>query len=172
MRTIIITALFIFCSINSFGQTCDIKKMVDSLKFLKNDSLDCKAELYWRIISQGKKAIPFLIEKLTDTTKTNVSSRCKNSKLNVAEIAVHAITRIASFPMFRITNIQFDTFDERGCWSFYNYFYSNSNKIAFKKKIQNWYSKNKARFLLERIPKANLNQCQIKYGINSYYKWK
>ena len=55
--------------------------MVDSLKYLKADTLDCKADLFWRIVAKGEKVIPFLINKLTDTTPTNVRFRCKNDRL-------------------------------------------------------------------------------------------
>jgi hypothetical protein len=67
MKRLTATIFFIHCMAVSFGQNGAIKSMVDSLQYLKVDTLDCSADLYWRIIAKGDKAIPFLIEKLTDT---------------------------------------------------------------------------------------------------------
>ena len=76
----------------SYGQNAEIKSMIDSLKYLKSDSLDCSADLYWRIIAKGNDVIPFLIDKLTDTTSTNIKSDCKKIKLNVVEVSYEALS--------------------------------------------------------------------------------
>lgn len=149
--------------------------MVDSLQYLEADTLDCKAHLYWRIIAQGKKVIPFLIDKLTDTTKTNVRWHCKKSRLNVGEIAQFALEEIASFPAFLVTNIQYDLIyaDEtgKGCWNFYDFFIINANKSRYQKNMSEWYKKEKLKYKAEKIPKARQTPCQKKYGIHIYYNW-
>jgi hypothetical protein len=171
MKKCIAIIVFSFLHFLSFGQNTDIKIMVDSLQFLKSDTLDCRADLYWRIISKGDKAIPFLIEKLDDTTATNVSYKCKLTKLNVAEVAQQALTTIADFPVFLITHEQFCLITN-GCWSFYDYFYNDGNKIIYKKMVKDWYAINKTKFKAEKISKSLRLDCSFKkYKIITYYRW-
>jgi hypothetical protein len=145
--------------------------MVDSLKFLKGTTIDCSTDLYWRIIATGDKAIPFLIEKLNDTHPTNFKSGCKKTNLNVAEVAYAALTHIMYMPMYVMTHIQFDVIRD-GCWSFYECFYNDINKIAFQKMVRDWYAKEKKNYRLKRIPKSEFNDCYKKFKIKKYLIWK
>ncbi len=175
MKKIIVIALLLYIQLLSFGQNQDIKIMVDSLQYLKADTLDCSADLYWRIIAKGDKAIQFLIDKLTDTTVTNVKFHCKKTRLNVGEIAQFALTEIASFPAFLVTKIQFDSIviDETGkdCWSFYDFLFINTNKPRYEKNLKDWYFKQKTKYKAEKISKRKQTNCQKLYGINQYYRW-
>jgi hypothetical protein len=155
----------------SFGQNADIKSMVDSLQFLNADTLDCKADLYWRIIAKNEKVIPVLINKLSDSTETNISHPCKLTKLNVAEVAYFALQQIAFFPTFVITHIQFDFSYGNGCWSFFDYFFNNANKKHYQDLLRQWYDKNKMKFKAQKISKKNQTLCQKKFQINTYLKW-
>jgi hypothetical protein len=170
-KNTLIIFLLHFSSI-SFGQNTVIKSMIDSLQYINANSLDCSADLYWRIISNGENSIPFLIDKLTDTSSTNIISVCKKTKLNVAEVSYEALTEIGEFPMYLMTHIQFDYFENNGCWSFYTYFYNDRNKKEFKNLVSNWYLKEKNKYKSKRISKNKLSECQKKYGITKFYKWK
>jgi hypothetical protein len=176
MKRLIATFILIHYLTISFGQDTGIKKMVDSLHYLKADTLDCNTGLYWRIISKGEKAIPFLIDKLTDTTQTRVKYHCKKTRLNVGEVAQFALTQIADFPAFLVTKIQFDVIliDDtgEGCWSFYDFFFINSNKPRYQKDVRNWYDKEKLKYKAEKISPKKRTACQIQYGISTYYRWK
>jgi hypothetical protein len=175
MKKIITTTLLIFSLTFSFGQKIDIKAMVDSLRFMKADTFNCSADIYWRIIAQGKNAIPFLIDKLTDTTQTNIKYHCKKIRLNVGEVAQFALTDIADFPAFLVTKIQFDLIiiDEtgQGCWSFYDFLFINSNKPRYQKSVREWYDKEKTKYKAESISYNKQTECQKKYGIDTYYRW-
>jgi len=171
MKRSVIAAFFLLQFTLSFGQTGSIMSMVDSLKYLKADSLDCKADLFWRIVAQGDKAIPFLIAKLTDTTPTNVRFHCKKGKLNVAEIAQRALTNIADFPASAVMHSQFDVIDNDGCWSFYAFFFMNSNKHRYQDSVQAWYSRERPKYKVVKIPKSEQDKCRLKYGIDTYYRW-
>jgi hypothetical protein len=153
-----------------FGQNSDIKSMVDSLQFLETDTLDCKADLYWRIVSKGEQAIPFLIDKLDDTTRTNISFRCKVTKLNIGEVSYFALTEIASFPAFVITNLQFDL-SEHGCWNFFGYLFDNSNKSEYKRMVKEWYSINQSKYRKVPLAKWQFSSCHRIYKIDSYLEW-
>jgi hypothetical protein len=146
--------------------------MVDSLKYLKADTLDCKADLFWRIVAQGNKAIPFLIDKLTDTLPTNVRFHCKKNRLNVGEVAQFALTEIAYFPPYAVTKIQFDYFEDDGCWSFYTFLFMNSNKRRYQDSVRSWYSRERPKYKAVKIPRNEQHECEIQYGIDTYYQWE
>ncbi len=167
---LILSALFL--SKVAFAQTdTTITAMIDSLPYMKAGSFDCDAALYWRIIAKKQEAIPFLIEKLTDTMPTNVYYHCKNAKLNVGEVADFALKEIGYFPVFLVTQIQFDLIDSAGCWNFYGYLFDNLNKADYQKKVRNWYLRNKDKYKEERVPIEELNKCRSTYKIYTYYKW-
>lgn len=155
----------------SFGQNTDVKLMVDSLQYMKADTLDCRATLYWKIISQGEKAIPFLIDKLNDTTPTNISHSCKLIKLNAGEVAYFALQQIAFFPAFVTTHIQFDVTYRNGCWSFFDYLFNNANKKDYQYLVRQWYDTNKAKFKAQKISKKQQTACQKKFHIHTYLMW-
>ena len=163
--------ILITLGLTSFGQNNDIKSMVDSIQFIKTDILDCSADLYWRIIARGDKAIPILIDKLTDTTMTNVSWHCKKDRLNVGEIAHFALDEIMFLPTAVITNIQFDVIVD-GCWTFYDYFFANKNKITYQKILKDWYSLNAIKYKPVKISTKKLSKCKLKYNIDTYYDWE
>jgi len=175
MKKTFAAALFLFFTAISSGQTTNLQSMVDSLRYLSTDTLDCKAGLYWRIIAKGDKAIPFLIEKLTDTTPTNIRFHCKKTRLNTGEVALFALEEIASFPAFLVTKMQFDlvTIDEteQGCWNFYDFIFINANKPRYQKSVREWYSQERLRYKAEKIPAKKQSACQKKYGIDTYYRW-
>lgn len=171
MKKTITTFFLLHYLILSFGQTSNINSMIDSLPYLKTDTLDCSATLYWRIIAQKEKAIPYLIDKLNDTTLTNISYNCKAIKLNVGEVAYFALQQIADFPAFVITHIRFDVFYRNGCWSFFDYFFNNANKKHYQDLVNRWYSSNKTKFKTKKISRKNMTQCQRLYQIDKYLKW-
>jgi hypothetical protein len=171
VKKIVVTMLLLHCFTHSFGQNADITSMVDSLRYLKADTLDCSANLYWRIVAKGEKAIPSLIDKLADTTPTNVSQKCKATKLNVGEVAYFTLEQIAFFPTFEITHIQFDLVDINGCWNFFDYFFDNANKTHYQSLVRQWYDKNKIKFKPSKISRKNQTKCQKLFGIDTYLRW-
>lgn len=173
MKILIAIALLFLRTTVSFGQNENkLKSIVDSLLYLKVDTLDCKADLFWRIVAKGEMAIPFLINKLNDTTLTNISHHCKPTKLNVGEVSYFALQQIAFFPAFDITHIQFDVADGNGCWSFYDYFFNNENKRHYQDSVQQWYVKNKTKFKAQKISRKKQTKCQKLFNIDNYLIWK
>jgi len=156
----------------SFSQRTDIKLMVDSLQYMKADTLDCSADLFWRIVAKGENAIPYLIDRLQDTTPTPISFKCKVGKLNVAEVAYFALDAIAFWPTAVITKQQFDMVDKMGCWSFYDYFLNNKYKPEYQKLIKDWYLINNNKFYRVEFSKKQMNTCLKKYKIQYYLRWK
>lgn len=152
----------------SFEKSKD--SLISLLPTMTSDSLDCNADIYWRIIRRGKESIPLLIESLTDTTMTNVYDHCKNGKLNVGEVSYFALEELVEFPAFVVTQIQFDVIDEHGCWSFYDYLFDNANKKEYQKKVREFYASNK--YVYVKFDTQELNDCRKKYKIDGKLKWK
>jgi hypothetical protein len=72
MKKWIVVAFAVLTMTKLPAQPINIQSLVDSLQYMQSDTLDCSADIYWRIIAQGDKAIRYLIEKLTDT-----KSKCR-----------------------------------------------------------------------------------------------
>jgi hypothetical protein len=144
--------------------------LISQLAEMKTDTLDCSADVYWKIVKKGKKSIPLLIESLTDTTMTNVYDHCKNGKLSVGEVSYFALEELAEFPAFVVTHIQFDVIDEHGCWNFFDYLFDNKNKPEFQKMVRTFYQTNTYKY--EEFKKSELTDCYKKYKIFGKYKWK
>ena len=138
---------------------------------MKTDTFNCKADIYWRIVERGKAAIPFLINKLTDTAKTSIKHPCKKETLNAGEVAHFVLTQIADFPTYLVTKIQFDVFSQ-GCWSFYEYLFNNAAKTHYQKSVRDWYDKEKKHYKAKKISKKNQTECQKLFGIDTFYRWR
>ena len=143
--------------------------LISQLAEMKTDTLDCSADVYWKIVKRGKESIPLLIESLTDTTITNIYDHCKKGNLNVGEVSYFALEEIAEFPAFVVTHIQFDVITD-GCWSFYDYLYNNKNKPEYQKLVRIFYQSNIYKY--DEFKKTELTDCHKKYGITGKYKWK
>src|SRR5258705_13993762 len=97
--------LITFACISLSAQTTETSRLIDSIYLIKSDSLDCSASIYWRIVAKGKEAIPYLFEKLLDSTTTKVQHPCKMKTLSVGDIAFLALNQIADFPAFVVLQI-------------------------------------------------------------------
>jgi len=164
-------------TIAGFSQANAICKLTDSLQYVTGDSIGCESSIFWRIVAKGEAAIPYLIDKLTDTTLTPVKHHCKTTPLNVGELAYFALVEIADFPAFMVTRIQFDviTIDEstgKYCWTFYDFLFLNRNKARYQKNMRDWYAREKKEYKKIVIPPRKRTGCQKKYGIGTYYRWR
>lgn len=144
--------------------------LISQLPEMKTDTLDCSADVYWKIIKRGKESIIPLIESLTDTTMTNIYDHCKKGNLNVGEVSYFALKELAEFPAFVVTHIQFDVLDVNGCWSFFDYLFDNKNKPEYQKMVRIFYQTNTYKF--EEFKKSELKECYKNYKILGNYKWK
>lgn len=177
MKKLLLLSCLCLHSVVVFSQTNTLGKLTDSLQYITGDSIGCESDISWRIVAQGEPAIPYLIDKLTDTTLTPVKHHCKSTPLNVGELAYFALIEIADFPAFAVTHIQFDVFtiDEstgKYCWTFYDFLFLNRNKALYQKNMRDWYAREKKQYKKIVIPSGKRTGCQKKYGIASYYRWR
>jgi hypothetical protein len=135
----------------TFAQT-DNKKLVDSLKYTTNvpyinpdhylTKYGCGDGLFWKIVKQKKVIVPLLLNKLTDTTKTNTIIPKIGGKYTVADIAYAAIREIISeIPTFdQLLGLEVDTDGGRShYWEHTKYF---MHRESFQTELVKWYNKN------------------------------
>ena len=151
----IVLLCFVASSVNA--QEDLIKRQVDSLQYCGADFLDCSSVI-WRIIAHEKKAIPYLLEKLSDTTLTSTHLKCKLTDVRVGDLAYVALKEIISIPMFAVTKQQFDTYDGNGCQGRV-YVYIEENREKFKTQVKNWITNNMAAYRWVRFKPNELSAC-------------
>ena len=159
-------------TLSTKAQTSNIiEKRVDSLRFLKQQPFDCNS-VYWRVVATGKDAIPFLISKLTDTTKTQVSLKCKSRNVRFGDICFEALTEIFNIPLFYVTQQQFDVIIQ-GCQQGV-FTYLNDHRQKFQSQVQQYYDKFKSDIKFVKYDKDYKSACKKKHGILGYYDvdWK
>ena len=149
--------ILIFLPLLTFAQT-DNLKLVDSLKYVTDMPYMCESEMpydagcgsriFWKIVQQKEAVIPFLIEKMADTTTTEAYVPNFGGQHTVGDIAYHALGEIiAEIPTFKLLGVKFDT---RGCGycAYWNYLRSNiENRIKFQAAVREWYRKNKSNLI-------------------------
>ena len=151
-----LTLILLFFSFFSSAQT-ENRKLVDSLKFIKEMpyicrdtvptdlSVFCVDKIFWRTVKQKKDIIPFLIDKLADTTQTEANVQNFGGQYSVADIAYTALGEIIKdIPTFELLGVKFD---ENGCGycSYWNHLRLDiQNRIKFQSLVRSWYYKNES----------------------------
>jgi hypothetical protein len=161
--------------INLPGSQTGLSAQKDSLIYnlmeMKAGKLDCSAEAYWKIIQQGEKMIPLLLECLTVTRPTTIYNDCKKGKLNVGEVCYFALEELADFPAFLITQTQYDLI-ENDCWNFYTYLFNDKNKNEYQRKARNFYTSNrKINYQYKKFSKKEMTPCRKLYKIEGRLVW-
>lgn len=140
----------------TFAQT-DNKKLVDSLKFITNVpyicqdsipsevSVGCGDKLFWQVVMQKQDIIPFLLDKLTDTTETLATVPNFGGQYTVADIAYAALTEIIKdIPTYDLLGVKFDK-DGCGNCSYWTHLRKNiKNRRKFQSNVRKWYAENKS----------------------------
>jgi len=167
-KTSFIAALLLWLSIAAKAQQPTlIQRQIDSLVYLNRQPFDCNSA-YWRVVAAGKKAIPFLITKLIDTTATNVMLTCKTTNVKLGDICYDALNKILFIPVFDVLKMQFDEFDTHGCMEGL-FDYLNENRQLCASKILAYYTKHKSHLTFIRDYSYLNKSCEIQNNIRGYY---
>ncbi len=130
-------------------------------------SWTCGDSLYWEIVGLGKEAIPYLIKKIQDNSKTDIKIPCRESKLTVGTTAFMALDDIISIPYFLVFEIQWDVL-EMNCDFGYPVGlleYINEHPQEAYNKIIKWYDRYGQSIEKKALKRADQTDCQKKYGI-------
>lgn len=158
-------------SYSHLGITRQKDSLIAALSEMKAKKLDCSAEAYWKIIQQGEKMIPLLLECLTVTRPTIIYHDCKKGKLNVGEVCYFALEELADFPAFLVTQTQYDLI-ENDCWNFYTYLFNDKNKSEYQRKARKFYSAyRKTNYQYKKFSKKEMTPCRKMYKIEGRLVW-
>lgn len=143
----------------------DMQKRADSLQFVTEvpyacgmpiglnnshspDSLiyhiGCGDRYFWQAVKGKKEIIPFLIDKMDDTTMTEAPVPYFGGRYTVADVAYSALQEIIrDIPTFDLLKIQFDTSGCGYCAYWYYLRMDIHNRKKFKVAFMQWYDTNK-----------------------------
>ena len=148
----------------------DIKEM-PYMPELSGDSI------FWVIVMKGLDIVPDLIEKLDDTTNTNINIPNFSGFYTVADIANDAILKIIiDIPILDFVIKSKKSLGEY--WYYLDYVRADiNNRVLYKKKLKEWYLKNKSKLKWHKdkmIYKTSKNW-KFKTNLNpagGYYSFK
>jgi|GEM_PF-1293565 len=167
-----------------FGGRTEVHAKIDSLKFVRdvpymgryseNDSFNigCGDQLFWDIVKlYDRNAIPLLIEKLDDTTKTELIAPLFGFAYTVGDVAYVALNEIViNIPTFELLGVEFD---QNGCgycsyWKHLNKSYEN--RKAFKKNVKSWFEENNDKMGWFRSDRILTGDCSGKHPNGGHFK--
>jgi len=124
-----------------------IRNKVNNLRYVKEMPYIPELSgdsIYWSVVKEKLKVVPYLIEELDDTTETEATVPNFGGNYTVADIAFEAITEI----IHGIPTKEFvegpNELEKDGFWEYWNYTRSSyENRIKFKMRVEEWYKSNK-----------------------------
>jgi hypothetical protein len=125
----------------------------------------CGDSSYWKIVQSGKRLVPLLIGRLSDTSETEIRIACYNGSLKVGHLAFLLLEEICPFPIAAETGMQFDSFDE-GCPFGYGFLeYIDRNPIGFKEIVSRWYVRNAKIYSWQ----STHDSCALQNNVRGYW---
>lgn len=131
-------------------EAAQLKQLTDSIRFVKDlpyicedavygRRLGCGDSLFWRIVGQKKAIVPYLIDRLDDTTQTEVFVPNFGGYYTVADIAYTAMQEIIDrIPTFELLGIPFD---QEGCGycAYWDYLRADiRHRRHFQREVRKW----------------------------------
>jgi hypothetical protein len=174
----ILTYILILIPALTFSQT-DNKTLVDSILYVDKvpHCLDAVTEqldtngIFWKIVKMKDKAIPFLLDKIDDTTTTNAIVRHFGGYYTVGDLAYVTLQEIIhNIPTFELLGVPFDT---NGCGycAYWQHLSDFTNRQKFKIALKNWYDQNQLNLLWTEY-KWKGEECFYRNPNNGYYDFR
>ena len=108
------------------------------------------------IVSYDTVAIPYLINKLNDTTLTEIYNSCSKNNFKIGDIAFLLINDIEQIPYSTVTNTQWCLVGQCGKLPDYFFNYLELNRLEFQLKYRKYYySIKRQEFLKHEQSRAN-----------------
>jgi hypothetical protein len=162
VRMLLILWMIISSAAGINAQPREIRRAVDSLRAVTWMGYGCEdiagslehcgdMEPFWRVTKFGKKALPYLISVLDDTTQTQVAVPYMGYQYTVGDIAFEAIqTIVPSIDDWQFVPVKFDSADCGGCtyWRYVNKDIAHRKKI--KGLVRKWYTQNENKLVWVR----------------------
>ncbi len=175
---------FFFGSFNALSQKRleqkELQALTNSLKYVtdlpyicrdsvySNYAPGCGDRIFWRAVQQKKSIIPFLMDKLDDTTQTTVSVPYFGGYYTIADVAYVVMQEIiADIPTFQLLGVPFDK-DGCGYCAYWNYLREDiSHRRHFQKEVRQWEDRLGGRWI--ESPKVLTCDCQFPHPNGGHY---
>lgn len=146
------------------------------MPYICRDSINdfgCGQTVFWTVVMEKEKIIPYLIEKLDDTTRTEAIVQIIGGNWTVSDIAYSALQEIIKgIPTFELLGVPFD---KNGCGDCSYWFYLREdikNRQNFKIKIKNWYIENKENLIWVESDRVLTCDCTYRHPNGGYFEIK
>jgi hypothetical protein len=171
--------LVLFITNLTFGQDSmqikvDELRNITDMPYICRDTIDkdgCGQTIFWNVVKEKLEIIPYLIDKLDDTTKTCAYVPNTGGKWTVADIAFSAIQEIiVGIPTFDLLGVEFD---KNGCGYCAYWFHLGDdiqNRFNFKIKVKDWYLINKNNLIWIKDDRIFTCECSFKHPNGGHYK--
>jgi len=109
--------------------------------------MNCGSDRFWRVIRDGRAAIPFLLDMLDDSRPTQVTLHHVGGVYAVGDIALIALKEIApDLPYVRLTGVSI----QNGISAFWNFLHASAgNRRLLKKRVKGWFEQHDRDFAWE-----------------------
>lgn len=158
-----------------------IKQRVDSLQYVQNMPYlcgggyinGCASQVYWDVIILKDTAIPYLIDKLNDSTTTYASVSLFGIYYTTADIAYWALQEIIhGIPTLQLMGLKPDATSCNFCAYWDHLRKDYRNRIRFQKAVRKWYKKNKQHMIWVVSNKFENCDCGSKHPNGGHYEVK
>ena len=137
------------------------------------DTYGCGQATFWTVVIEKENIIPYLIDKLNDTTKTTAIVQNFGGQWTVADIAYSALREIIiDIPTFELIGVPFD---DNGCGycAYWNHLREDlTNRQNFKKNLNKWYEINKSKLVWVESNRVLTCDCSFKHPNQGHFEIK
>ena len=163
--------LLIFMAFASCNNTIDKIYQIEDMPYYPEYSGD---PIFWEMVKEGLKVVPDLLEKIGDTTKTNITVPNFGGYYSIGDISYMVLSKIIKgIPIYEFLNISKEKVDQIGFNAYWNYVRANpENRRNLQIKIKEWYLKNKNDLVWikdEHEYKGGSNNYPRKHPAGGYY---
>lgn len=138
--------LSVICSQIGCSQNVSLQKKIQQLEQVKTMPYLPELSgdsLYWTVVKEKLNIVPFLIEKLNDTTMTVATVPNFGGNYTVADIVYQAMSEIIK----DIPTLEFVIKSDNpagGYWYYWDYVRGGyANRLTFQTKVKVWFEQNK-----------------------------
>ncbi len=177
----IFIALFV-ATLTIYGQSAIEKQIsrlneVSSVPYIcrsKIGDLGCGDALFWTIVRGKLAAVPLLIEKLDDSTRTLNPVPNTGGDYTVADLALAALREIIyGIPILELAEDPDSPEPRNGGQGYWNYTRrKHANRIKFKKRVADWFDANRGRLIWVKSDRPLSCDCFFAHPNGGHYTVK
>lgn len=180
-----VTSLFLLVGILSaysfLYSPTDIDEMIDKFENISQMPYMCKhnsqigdwgcgENAFWDVVKQKERAIPFLLERLDDTTSSKAPVLYFGGNWRIGDIAYSALEEIINgIPTFDLMPPNFGDEDCGYCVYWQHLDKNLQHRINFKKNVKTWITTHKDKFQWIESNQTLTCECQFGHPNKGYF---